>query len=165
MAPISGLLSYQIQDADTEIGSLDINFTTASGLLADVVSFINALTPAIDVVIDGKILKVRLTLNIPLPSGLKATPTAGGELERTALFSMQCANTINTHGLDVPSWAQTDFSLNQVLSSGTGVAAFEALLLATTNTTVMTDRYGNAFTAIKRAAKTFRKHRKALRKA
>lgn len=165
MAAVSGVVSYQIEDSDSEITSMDVSFTTASGLLADIISFINALTPAIDAVIDGKILKIRLTISVPLPGGLKSAVVSGAENERTGLFQMSVSGHSNTFGLDVPTWAGAAFSGNTVNPSATGVSAFEALLTATTNTTVITDRYGNPFTAIKNAYKTFRKHRKALRRA
>jgi hypothetical protein len=145
---------------------MDINFTTSTGLLADVLAFISTFTPSVDLVTDGKITKIKVSLLIPLPgSGIKLSATSGAEIERTALYQMAVNGSPNAFGLDIPAFAAADFASNQVNSILSDVATFDALLTATTNNTVLTDRYGNKFTSIKHARKTFRKHRKALSRA
>jgi phage tail sheath protein FI len=165
MAAVSGLISYQLQDADKEITSLDIPFSTSTGLLADIVAFIGTLTPAVDLITDGAIRKIRVSISVPIPGTPKANANAGAENERTGLFQLSASGTSNSYGLDVPAFKASDFTANMVTLSQTDVASFTALLTATTNNTQITDRYGNPITAVKRATKTFRKHRKALRRA
>jgi hypothetical protein len=166
MAPISGLLSYQLKDADHEPTSFDVPFTTSSGLLADIAAWVSTITPAIDLVMDGQILKIKLSLLIPLPtSGIKTSPATGAENERTGLFSMAASSTPNAYGLDFPSFSQLYFTGNQIDTSNANVSALITLLTTTSNSTRVTDRYGNNLVSVKNAVKTFRKHRRALRRA
>jgi len=166
MAAISGVVSYQLKDADHEPTSLDIPFTTSTGLLADIVAWIGTITPAIDLVVDGQILKIKLSLLIPLPtSGIKTAPASGAENERTGLFSMVASGTPNGYGFDMPSFSSIYFTGNQIDTSNTNVAALVTLLTSVTNNTRVTDRYGNNLASVKNAVKTFRKHRRALRRA
>jgi len=165
MAAVSGLISYQIQDNDQEITSFDIPFLNSTGLLADIIAFIGTMTPAVDLVTDGAIRKIRVSLLIPIPGTPKTTPALTAENERTGLFTMSASGTPNAYGLDVPAFAAADFVGNQVSLTATDVSSFAALLTATTSNTKVTDRYGNPLTGVRRATKTFRKHRKALSRA
>lgn len=165
MAAVSGVVSYQIKDADHEPTSLDIPFTTSTGLLADIIAWIVTITPALDLVVDGQILKIKVSLLIPLPGGLKSAPTAGAENERTGLFSMTASGTPNSYGEDIPSFASIYFTGNQIDLANTNVASFVGLLTSVSNNTRVTDRYGNNLTGVRNAIKTFRKHRRALRRA
>ena len=165
MAAVSGVVQYSIIDADSEPDSIDVPFTTSTGLLADIVAFINALTPAVDLVIDGQIIKITLKLKIPLPGGLKSAPASGAENERTGLFTMLATGTPNAYGLDLASFSSIYFTGNAINTANANVAALIAILTGTTSSTKITDRYGNDLASVKTAYKTFRKKRKALRRA
>lgn len=163
---IQGLASYQIQDNDKEIASFDLNFVNTSNLLTDIILFLGTnVTPALDLVTDGAIRKIRLSLLITLPSGLKANPVAGAENERTGLFTCALANTPKSYGIDVPAFAAAKFSAGSILSTDSAVAAFETLLTQSSDNCYVTDDKGNEVIAVRKARKTFRKHRKALARA
>jgi len=166
--PIQGLASYQIQDADKEIASFDLNFVNTSNLLTDILLFLSAnVTPKLDLVTDGAIRKIRLTLLIALPGGLKSAPTAGAENERTGLFTCALANTQKSFGIDVPAFASAKFAAGSILAADAAVASFETLLsgVAGADNCYVTDDKGNEVIAVRKARKTFRKHRKALARA
>jgi len=100
-----------------------------------------------------------------LPGGLKSAPATGAENERTGLFSMIASGTPNSYGEDFPSFSSLYFTGNQIDTANTNVASLITLMTTTSNNCRVTDRYGNNLTGVKNAVKTFRKHRRALRRA
>jgi hypothetical protein len=164
MAPISGVASFQALDADGNLGSIELPFTCSTGLLADITSWLATITPSIDVVIEGQILKIRLSINIPLPVGLKSAPQAGSNLQETALFNEDATGTLYSYGVDMPSFKQSLFVGGRVDSAAVDVIGFEAVLHNAISNCKVTDKYGNALSATNRGYKTFRKYGKRSRK-
>lgn len=171
MTDIYGLISFQIIDADKEVTSLDVPFKNTTGLLADILAFIAALSPKLDAVIDGQQLRIRLSIGVPLPgSGIKTAPVTYSDNEKTGLFSVPTfavSGSEPVYGLDVPSFAPAFFVNNQIDLTATEVIDFLAALGTGTDTTQIATREGVLMSVgtPKTAVKTFRKHRRALRRA
>lgn len=164
--PIQCLASYQIQDADRETTSFDLNFVNTTNLLTDILLYLfGNVAPALDLVTDGKLVKVRLSLLVTLPPGIKANAVAGAENERTGLFTCGLANTTKSYGVDVPAFSQGKFNAGSINMLDPGVIGFDTLLTSAYNNCYPTDDKGNEILSIRRARKTFRKHRKALARA
>lgn len=167
MAIIQALASAQVEDSDTEITSHDqpIKFDSAVASIANLISWVQGWGIQVDGVSEGAIRKLRVCLLVPLPSGIKGTPTALGDNEETGLFTMIAAGTPNSYGVDVPDFLQSAFIGNKIDPANAAVISFLAYLETATFNVTPTDRYGNALTGVKTQVKTFRKHRRALRRA
>jgi hypothetical protein len=163
---VQALASLQLLDATGEAGSADFPITYVGGTttLSQLQTWIQGLGAAVDTVTDGQITKIRLSILIPLPGGIKSAPVANGDLEETGLFTFACNGTPNAYSVDVPAFTQADFTGNQI-ASNTDTNALVTYLTTAVNGIVGTDRYGNALVSVKRKVKTFRKHRRALRRA
>jgi hypothetical protein len=154
--------SFQIEDDKAEITSADIPFKFTGTLISDIATFIAALGVAIDGVTDGAIRKVRVCLLFPLPVGGKAAPVANSDNEETGLITWNVTGSANKYGVDIPAWYPAGFTGGEINLSATNVANFTSLLDGPTGTCTPVDRYGNPYTTISQAVKTFRKHRRAL---
>lgn len=167
MATAQGLASYQIVDAVGVTTSMDVPFTYSdtTTTLAQIITWLSGLGLAIDVVIEGKITKIRFILSVPLPGGLKAAAVAKSDVEETGLIQMDAASTAYNYGMDIPSFDQTKFVGAAIDLADVSVAALLSYLTTPTNGIVASDRYSNALTVALRGNKTFRKKRRALRRA
>jgi hypothetical protein len=167
MATIQALGSVQVEDYTHEVGSFDqpFKFDPAVASLANLQSWIQGLGIQVDTVSDGLITKLRISLLLPLPSGLKSTAGAN-KLEETGLITYTAVGTANRFGQDVPAMSAADFTGSQIILSGSpSVAGLTAYSLGANFNCTPTDRYGNALAAVSRARMTFRKHRRALERA
>lgn len=167
MAVLEAIASLQEIDSRGEITSYDqpLKFDTAVTTFANLISWLQGLGVAVDTITDGAITKIRISLLIPLPGGIKATPTAGTDNEKTGLFTMSASGTPNAYGDDVPGIKNSVLVGNAVDLTNAGVAAFVAYITTVATGITPTDRYGNALVSARRANLTFRKHRRALRRA
>lgn len=167
MAVAPGLASIQVVDSRGEITSMDFPFqyTVGTSTLANIVSWIQGLGVAVDLVVDGQITKIRVSLLIPLPGGIKTTPNAGSDNEKTGLITWDVVGSVNAYGVDLAGIQNSRLTGNQVNLSDTDVAALNTYLSTVTTGIVGTDRYDNALSAPRRGSLTFRKHRRALRRA
>ncbi len=167
MAVADAAGSFQILDNRGEITSFDVPFqyTVGTTTLANIVSWLQGLGAAVDLVTDGQITKIRVSLLIPLPGGIKSAPVLGGDNEKTGLITWSVASSPNAYGLDIPALKNAEISGNSIDFTEPNMAALTSYLLAITTGIAATDRYGNPFSAIKRGRLTFRKHRRALRSA
>lgn len=167
MTTAPGLASIQVLDSRGEIASADFPFsyTVGTSTLANIISWVQGLGAAVDLVTDGQITKIRVSLLIPLPGGIKTSPNAGGDNEKTGLLTWDATATPNAYGTDIPAIMNSQLSGNQI---NLGAAAMSALVLylETAATGIIgTDRYENALSSVRRGSLTFRKHRRALRRA
>lgn len=169
MAIANGVVSMQVLDGRNEVTATEVNFlyNNATATLANLVSWASGLAVSLDTVTDGQITKIRLSLLIPLPSGIKTAPVSGSDNEKTGLATLLASGTPNAFGVDTPAIPNSELIGNQInVGSGTPYAAWIAYLSTPVTTIVGTDRYGNQLTgAIKHAVLTFRKHRRALRRS
>lgn len=167
MATKQGLASFQLADAVGVVKSFDMpfKFDDATATLAQILSWVSGLGVALDLVTDAKITKIRLTLLIPLPGGIKASAVSASDVEETGLITYAASGTSNAYGVDIPAIPNSKLTGNQVNLAETDVAAFTAYLNTPSNSIVGTDRYANAIVSATRGSKTFRKSRRALRRA
>jgi hypothetical protein len=157
---IAGVASWQIEDASGTVGSLEVPFVNSTTVLADIITWITTnMTPAIDVITDGKIRKVRLSLVVTLPGGLKANPVANCDAERSGLFSMVATGTPNGYAVVVPALKSAAYSGDDVNDAQADIAAFETLLTTAVSNTRPTDKYGNVLESVSTSRKTFRKRK------
>ena len=164
MAAIGGSYSLQVSDYIGVITSIDLPFVTTSGLISDTITWGAGLQSAVDAFIGGQILKATIHLGAGLTGGLKSTPTNGDDAERTGLLTWRVAGSVNAYGTDFPSVLESVLADDLVtISSGEG-AALVAYMNTVHNTTQNTDRYGNDLSTVIRAQRTFRKHRRALKR-
>lgn len=168
MAIAQGVASFQILDSRGEVTSYDqpFEYDNATATLANIVSWVQGLGAAVDLITDGQITKLRISLLIPLPSGIKTAPVAGSDNEKTGLTTFVATGTPNAYGDDVPNVAAAILSGNQINQGNANWLAWKAYVSTAVNTIIGTDRYGNVLTStVKHAVLTFRKHRRALRRA
>lgn len=167
MAVLDAIASVQVLDGTNEVTSFDqpFKFDTTVTTFANLTSWIQGLGASIDTISDGQVTKLRVSILIPLPGGIKSAPVAGSDNEKTALFTMAATGTPNAYGDDVPAAAPAIFTGNQVNLANAGVAAFVAYVTTVATGITPTDRYANALSGVRHALKTFRKHRRALRRA
>lgn len=169
MTTIQALASVQVEDSRTEVTTFDqpFDFDSTVTVPGDLLTWIQGLGAAIDLVSDGAITKLRISLFFPLPGGIKTTPTAGSDNEKTGLITLAATGIPYAYGIDVPAIKNSKLTGNQVNTSDTDVAALITYLTTTTLTGITpTDRgYHALLDVIRHAVLTFRKHRRALRRA
>lgn len=169
------LISVTVQDdAGVKASTLvavdyDAATTLVSALIANAMEFgsmINALT-------DGIVTEVRLIVPL-LPDGAwRTSPVANCDVEETALFVFDQLNTKYAQTIDIPAIAQSKLADGRVNLSDSAVTDFIERL---TNQTAVTggllhngmvfanSMYHNALKSLRSVQKTFRKHRRALKK-
>lgn len=165
MATVEGVISTQVTDSRTEVTSYDQPVEFAD--TATVAALINAAQgfgASVDTITDGQITKLRVCITVPLPSGIKTAPVAGADNEKTGLATWDVTGSVNKYGLDTPAIPNSLLSGNQIITGTGNYASFISLLQSTTFFT-FSDRYGNPLAKVARAFLTFRKHRRALRRA
>lgn len=165
MAASEGRVTIQSIDGNRVPKSTAFDFKTGSGLLVDTELFANALAAVYDPVIQGQITALQITYLLAVPGGLKAAPVSGSNNTVGALLDYDTVVPTEEASIWIPSWIPAGFQSahqNLVDQAQTDVAAFLAFLLATTNTTVLTDEDSNALSALTKAVKSDRKQRRAL---
>lgn len=166
MANLGAVLSYQIQDSRSEVTSYEDPILVADTVtLAALVTAVQGFGVTLDTVTDGQITKIRACILVPLPAGIKAAPIAGSDNEKTGLLTMSALTTRNKYGVDLPAIPNSQLTGNQINQAAPSMAAFITALEASGGTIQHTDRYSNALTNVFRGLLTFRKHRRALRRA
>ena len=164
MAVVTGSLAYHIIDSDNLVSTVFMPFSSATGLLADIQLSVTANALLLDAVLGAQILKVTAITNLVLP-GVKGAPVAGSKVEETALFSMNASNTLNAYGVDLPGALNTIFTRGKVNLANASVVAFLPVLQTVSNGVGISDRYFNKLNTVKAATQTFRKRRRALKRA
>lgn len=122
----------------------------------------NSQAALLDPVIDGAILHGDASI-VMTPTGLKTTPVAGARVEQTGLFTF--GNTANprSFGEDIASWASGKIVGGKIPLTDSAVAAFLAPFTTPVTLSEYTTNYFAVLSALRSAAVTFRKHRRAER--
>jgi hypothetical protein len=165
MAAVSAQLSYSIQDSEREIVSVDFPFTAGSGLLADMQAAAAAHMPVLDAILEAQILKADIVIPLALAGGLKSSPVAGGRNEHGVVASYTATGTRFHYGQDFPSFIQSGILDKKIDPTNAAWINYLAVSLATTSTTVFTDKYKDPLAALFRTFENFRKYRRALVRA
>lgn len=82
---------YSIKDAKGAVSSTEIN-VPASVAFADIALFAAAMATLINPLITGVITRIGVAFTLALPAGLRATATAGSDVEEGARFQWRTAN-------------------------------------------------------------------------
>jgi len=150
-------VSIQITDFAGKPKSVPIYFPDTA-TLAELAEFITDFTPLLDAAIDGKITQATITLQATLPGGLKGSAVDGNRVREGALLSYDCADTVYTHSVYIPTWENAGFTVDTVLNSGVYDDVINALVAgAVDDAPFPTDRYANDLTSYIGGVRTFRK--------
>lgn len=166
MPNVNVILSLTVEDDDGEIFAVPLYATAAdTATIANIVTAAGAMANLVDDVLDGKIIKVGVRLDLTLPVGLKGSAVAGSEIERTGLYNFSAANTKYDHGVDFPAMALTTLvsGTNQIDTADAAVVALVGEMTTPSGVLNWSDKYGNDISALKSGRKTFRKHRKSTK--
>lgn len=161
-------ISVRIADADGEIASMPIyGFAADAVTLLQLIGDVQNIVSSLDDILDGKVLKIGVCLDVVLPAGLKGAAVAGSEIERTAIFPMEIPGSGNKHlSLDIPAFAYSKFfsGSNQVNMADTAVSAFWNNLFTPVHFHMSLPDVVWSPIAPTSGAKTFRKHRKQTKR-
>lgn len=166
MADVNVILSLTVEDGDGEIFAVPIYAIAAdTATIANIITAAAAMANLVDDVIDGKIVKVGVRLDLTLPVGLKGSAVAGSEVERTGLYNFAATGTKYDAAIDLPAMALSTLvsGTNQIDPANTAVAALVSELVTPGGSLSWADKYGNSIDSLKTARKTFRKHRKSTK--
>lgn len=162
MATVYSLISVELLDKLGVTVSFDLFVSSPdTATLADLNLWAAAILPHIDALTDSQITKCTYKAGLTLPGGLKATPAATAENERTGLFSMQQATVQYTDGVDVPAIADSLIVNGKIDLTAGAVTTWITDLTTVTQSQTPISKFRYALTALKSALISFRKHRKA----
>ncbi len=143
----------------TSLAHVDVDPATT---LAAVATAAGAWAADLDPIIGGQITGLRVTLNVPVPGGLKTTPDAGSRVEQTGLFNFGVAANGRRYGVSVPSLSDGKIAGGKINILDTDVQAFIDLLKTAVTAIGFVNSAGQEFTRAIDAVLSFRKHRRQL---
>lgn len=117
-------ISYSILDGDGDVDTVAVKVIAASHTIAQVQEAAQDLAALIDPIIDGKITGIAITLEASLPGGLKASPVAGSENQRGALFSFNLDGSPYRYSVRLPAFKESLFAGKSVDVEDADVDAF-----------------------------------------
>lgn len=162
MAEILGHVSLKLLDDLGVVASAPYYFEFPdTATLADIDTAVQAFVTDTDAITDAQILGVELVVSVPLPGGVKSTPTAGAEVERGALFNFLQEDIKYKFGVLVPAFKKSLIVNGKINLAATAVSTWTALMLAIGGDAVPITTAGRLLTVLSDALITFRKHRKA----
>lgn len=162
MATQAIIVSYSIVDADGDRASMPIYglFDDSTATLSSIVAWAAARAAQIDAILDGQIVAENLTIYPTLPGGLKTSPNAGSDVEKTALFTWGLGGIAASHsqGMDIPAFLPSKFVGDAVNTVDTAVAAFVTGILPPFGTVTPTNEdWSSGLYSLRKAVKSFRK--------
>ena len=165
MPSVDGIVSLTIRDYDKEITALPtfIQFDDGTESFTSLAVFVQDLIDAVSAVIDGAVVKARLTIDYA--PGTHAA-ISGAEIERTGSISFPLATVAGrSYSYDIPAFKYSKFVGNSIPLTDSDVAILTGILTTPTDSIVVTDeKWSSALAAATKGAKTFRKHRKQTKR-
>lgn len=153
--------SIGVKDADGNPRTMPLYASLGTLTLTQIAGYLQRAATLTNNVIEGKVTGINLTLDVDLPSGLRANPLNHSNVQEGALFDFGAANTTYKYGLWVPAFRQDIMVGKEVDTADTDVSNFVNFLItgeAIGGATVQgTDRYENDLQALLSAVKRFRK--------
>lgn len=170
MATQFAVASFRILDAVGVSKSWEtyVSYDDATATLSSLAAAMSVLCSAVDDVSDGQVTAMGLRLMMTLPeSGIKTAPVAGSDIEETGLFTfLTSAPGGKAYGSDVPAIAQSILTGRSItVASGVGKTFCDLLVNNSATFRHRDNKLGATLDSIKSAQKTFRKSRRALKKA
>jgi hypothetical protein len=162
MAIFNAIYSFTIQDADGERTAFPVYVEFADTVtLADVNTGLMAYGSLLDAILDGQIVKNRVTVELPVDSGYKSAPVAGSEIEVTGLITFSLDDPVGkTYSNDIPAFARSKFVGNKINLTDADVAAWISRGVSATPPAEKNDLWSGFLLAVRSGRKTFRKHRR-----
>lgn len=151
------IASFTIKDATGDTKSVAVYFEPASATLAQIQSWVTALSALIDNLTDGVLIAANLTIGATLDAGVKTEVTGDPDIQRGALLGFSADGTAYRHSLWIPAFLDAAFTGDVVDLDNAGVQALEAWLNTPTNGIQGTDKYDNDIVALLEGVKSFRK--------
>lgn len=128
-------LAYRITDSETDSREATVPVYVPQGLqLVDYQEFSDLIAPEIDAVSGGQLTSVSITIELTLPGGLKASPTAGILNERGGLISFDTTGP-RRDSVRIPAMNTTIMSGDSFSLADTAVDALITRMTTDTTTT------------------------------
>jgi hypothetical protein len=163
VATIFGLTSYTILDADGNRQAVPFYYTFDGAVvtLAELLAYNSILGGRLDLIVDGKIESINMTLSQPVPGTYKADPVVDSNVQETGLITFQLlVPSSKSYGLDIPAFAASKFAQQEIILGDPDVEAFVSELQDPGLVVVQTnDVWSTGLGAVRKARKKFRKHR------
>jgi hypothetical protein len=162
--------SITLEDAKGERTSVPIYmvYDPATATLSAMLAYLATTLGKLDPITDAQIVSHRLSLEVTLPtSGIKTAPVTASDVEETGLFSFLTDGPVKrSFGQDIPAIPDGKVSGSNIIQSDTDIAAWtdRAALTGTTFRWTNSD-FLAGLTTLRSGKKTFRKHRRAAKRA
>jgi len=163
MATYLALISISQKDYLGTKASLDtfVNIVD-TGTLAQIATQVADYVALVGAIVGPQGLDVQVKIHLPV-TGLPATPVAGSENEKTALFEFTQADSRYTSSVDVPGILESKIVDGKINVSGDAdVSAFLTWFTSSHTPISVVSKYGNILQLFQSSALTFRKHRRSL---
>jgi hypothetical protein len=166
MAVLNAIMSFRIRDADNEDVSMPIYLQVDDATsVADLATAMGAFGNDLDPVIDGQIVRLRVSIDIPVNPAWKGAPVSGAEIERVGAFNYTLSTPVGkTFTIDVPTFAYADFVGNRIDQAITAVATFITRVTGFPATQPLDDKWNGQLVDLLSARKAFRKHRQQTKR-
>ncbi len=162
MANVIAIVSVEMLDSLGIQVSHDLFVECAdTKTLADVNTFLAAYLPKLDAITDAQITGVKYKMVGTLPGGLKASPAAHSEVEKTGLFNFSQADSAYKFGIDVPAISDGVIVNGKVDLTNSDVSTFYGFITTVTQGFTIVSKFVKALGALLDVLISFRKHRKA----
>jgi hypothetical protein len=161
MAIQNVLITYTVQDADGDSASVPLYGTFDDGTvtLSALVGYAQGRASELNDITDAKPTKIAITLYPPLPSGMKASPVAGSDVEKTGLLTFNLVSPSGkAYGQDIPGFFDAGFSGDVVNPVGTEIEAWvDSMTSGVLAVTVTNDFWTSTLDNLRKGVKSFRK--------
>lgn len=162
MATQAVLISMGVIDADGDRATIPIygTFDDATATLGSLAAWAAARVSQLDPVLDVQVVSMGITIYPTLPGGIKLTPNAGSDVEKTGLFTFGLFGLAasKSHSIDVPGFLPSKFVGDNVNTSDAAVQAFYNGYLAPYGTVIPTETtFSSPLSTFRKAVKSFRK--------
>ena len=168
MATQFGRLAIRLEDDDQERTGqvIYINIDDTATLAAIITNAQTALGD-LDNITDSAVRGFEIAVRLPFAGlGLKASPTAGAENERTGLINWEVLTSPYSFGQDIAAFLNAAFIGNKIDFANGNVSAWTTLMTTGVGPlTFVAPEQEKVFTVVNSGFKTFRKHRRALRRS
>lgn len=164
MAFQRAIVSVSIQDADGDRASVPMYFVYEDTLvsLATLTSFAQEAATRMDDVSEGQVISLSIVLYPALPAGLKVSPVAGSDVEKTGLSTFNLTLIPGrSFGHDVPALQTSIFNGDLINQTNIDWLAYVAFMQSQgnvpANVKLRDDMWASELGSVKTAIKSFRK--------
>jgi hypothetical protein len=167
MARQSVVVSATIVDSwGTEAAAAAYALADDTKTLAQVIADADLYFVALDAVTDGFIRRVKLTIEPPVPGGVKtAALGTGAKVEQTGVLNFSATGTSKRYGLAIPAVADSTLVADRMTLGAGAMATFIALLVAVGTAIEWANDHSQQIVAFVDALVSFRKKRKQLQRS